>query len=588
MNYRHAYHAGNPADCLKHALLVWLLGALRRKPAPFTVLDTHAGIGWYDLSSPEATATGEWRDGIGRLRDNPPPALLEYLSLVPEDGSYPGSPAIARALLRPQDRLVCCELHPDDAGVLRRRYLHDPQVAIHRRDGYEALGALLPPPTPRGLVLIDPPYETQDDPDRVAAGLCTAHARYRPGVLAAWYPIKHLAPVRALHRAVSGRLRDVVAAGFWQRPPLDPQRLNGSGLIVVNPPFGFEAAAAVILAALSDRLGEPAAASPWSAWLMNDVLVLGGGAWGTALAVQADRAGARTVLWLRDAGRAAHLNATRINPHLPGVRLPPSIQVTAVLDTPARLRLLVVPAQQLRSLGAMLPPGGKLVVCAKGIESGTGRLPLDVLAEVCPGLPAAVLSGPNFAHEIAAGLPAASVIASTDAALRDQATELLGTAAFRLYGNDDPIGVQIGGAAKNVVAIAAGAVIGAGLGENARAALVTRGLAELARLSTALGGRAETVAGLSGMGDLLLTCTGPASRNYSLGHALGRGETLEHALTQASGVAEGVTTAPAMRERAQLLGLELPICAAVADLIGGRADLAQAIAALLARPRRQE
>jgi glycerol-3-phosphate dehydrogenase (NAD(P)+) len=321
---------------------------------------------------------------------------------------------------------------------------------------------------------------------------------------------------------------------------------------------------------------------------MNDVMVLGGGAWGTALALQADRAGARTTLWLRNPVQAAALTQTRINPQLPATKLPLAIHITTALDTPSRLRLLAVPAQQIRPLAALLPHGAPLVVCAKGIETGTGLLPLDVLAETCPDLPAAVLSGPNFAHEIAAGLPAASVIASTDPALRAQATELLGTASFRLYGNDDPIGVQIGGAAKNVVAIAAGAVIGAGLGENARAALVTRGLAELARLSTALGGRPETVAGLSGMGDLLLTCTGPASRNYSLGHALGRGETLANALSHASGVAEGVTTAPALQQRAERLNLELPICAAVADLIAGRTDLAQAIAALLARPRRQE
>jgi glycerol-3-phosphate dehydrogenase (NAD(P)+) len=321
---------------------------------------------------------------------------------------------------------------------------------------------------------------------------------------------------------------------------------------------------------------------------MSDVLVLGGGAWGTALALQADRAGAHTTLWLRNAVQAGALRDTRVSPHLPGTTLPAGIRITTELDCPARLRLLVVPAQQLRALAALLPAGGPLVVCAKGIEAGTGQLPLDVLAEACPGVPAAVLSGPNFAHEVGAGLPAASVIASTDYGLRTRAAELLGTALFRLYGNDDPIGVQIGGAAKNVVAIAAGAVIGAGLGENARAALVTRGLAELARLSTALGGRPETIAGLSGMGDLLLTCTGPASRNYGIGHALGRGATLAEALALASGVAEGVTTAPALRERAERLGLELPICSAVADLIAGRTDLAQAIAALLARPRRQE
>ena len=201
-----------------------------------------------------------------------------------------------------------------------------------------------------------------------------------------------------------------------------------------------------------------------------------------------------------------------------------------------------------------------------------------------------MLSGPNFAAEIARGHPAASVVASHDGGLRAATIALLGTSAFRLYGNDDPVGVQIGGAAKNVIAIAAGAVIGAGLGENARAALVTRGLAELARLAVALGGRAETVAGLSGLGDLLLTCTGQASRNFSLGLALGRGTPLTEA--RVDGVAEGVATAPALRLRAAGCAgpapLELPICAAVADLVGGTLDLAGAIAALLARPRRDE
>jgi glycerol-3-phosphate dehydrogenase (NAD(P)+) len=227
-----------------------------------------------------------------------------------------------------------------------------------------------------------------------------------------------------------------------------------------------------------------------------------------------------------------------------------------------------------------------LVVCAKGVEQATLRLPLEIVAEMHPGTPAAVLTGPNFAHEIAAGLPAAAVIAATDAALRETVAAALGTPSFRLYGNDDPIGAQVGGAAKNVIAVAAGAVIGAGLGENARAALITRGLAELARLAVALGGRAETVMGLSGLGDLLLTCTGAASRNYSLGLALGRGERLADVLAARNSVTEGVATAPALVARAQ--GVDLPVCAAVASLLAGRTTLAEAIAALLARPRRDE
>jgi glycerol-3-phosphate dehydrogenase (NAD(P)+) len=321
---------------------------------------------------------------------------------------------------------------------------------------------------------------------------------------------------------------------------------------------------------------------------MSSILVIGGGAWGTALALQAHRAGARTTLWLRDPARAAALAATRANPRLPGAALPGGIAITTDLATPAELRLLAIPAQHLRAVAAGLPDGAPLVVCAKGIEAGTGLLPLQILAELHPGLGAVVLSGPNFAHEIAAGQPAASVIAGETAALRAEAAEVLGTPGFRLYGNDDPIGVQIGGAAKNVVAIAAGAVIGAGLGENARAALVTRGLAELARLSTALGGKAETIAGLSGLGDLLLTCTGPASRNYTLGYALGQGHALHHALAHSTGVAEGAATAPALHVLATRHALDLPICTAVAHLVAGHTSLPQAIAALLARPRRDE
>jgi len=227
-----------------------------------------------------------------------------------------------------------------------------------------------------------------------------------------------------------------------------------------------------------------------------------------------------------------------------------------------------------------------LVVCAKGVEAGTLRLPLELVGEVHPGTSAVVLTGPNFAREIAAGLPAAAVVAGTDAALRARVIEALGTPAFRLYGNDDPVGAQVGGAAKNVIAIAAGAVIGAGLGENARAALITRGLAELSRLAVALGGRADTVSGLSGLGDLLLTCTGPSSRNYSLGLALGRGEALADILAARDSVTEGVASAPALVARAA--GVDMPISAAVAALVEGRTTLRAAIEALLARPRRDE
>jgi 23S rRNA (adenine2030-N6)-methyltransferase len=298
MNYRHAFHAGNFADCFKHALLVWLLGALMRKPTALFVLDTHAGAGAYELEqgslarsregggvrapadvrtnrpgallipnlslgerggrgdvSP-AQRTGEWRHGITRLLDDPPAPLADYVELVRRLGLYPGSPSIVRALLRPEDRLACCELHPEEHAALRQRFARDPQVAVHRRDGWEALGALLPPAERRGLVLIDPPYEAPGELDRLADGLRAGWARFRQGTFAAWYPIKHRTPVRAFFAAIDARgLRDVVAVELWLREPLDPTRLNGCGLLVVNPPWRFEADAARILPALLDRLG---------------------------------------------------------------------------------------------------------------------------------------------------------------------------------------------------------------------------------------------------------------------------------------------------------------------------------------------
>ena len=320
---------------------------------------------------------------------------------------------------------------------------------------------------------------------------------------------------------------------------------------------------------------------------MSEVAIIGAGAWGTALAIQAARAGRAVTLWARDAARAAEIEQTRLNPRLPGIRLPGTIRVTSHLPAGGDAILLAVPMQHLRAIAAQLPPAAiPLVVCAKGVEATTLRLPLEILAETHPARPALVLTGPNFAREVAEGMPAAATIAGADSAVRDRITALLATASFRLYGNDDTVGAQVGGAAKNVIAIAAGAVIGAGLGENARAALITRSLAELSRLTLALGGRAETVMGLSGLGDLLLTCTGPSSRNFSLGLALGRGERLEDILAGRAAVTEGVATAPALVARAA--NVDMPICSAVAELLAGRTTLPQAIADLLARPRRDE
>jgi glycerol-3-phosphate dehydrogenase (NAD(P)+) len=313
---------------------------------------------------------------------------------------------------------------------------------------------------------------------------------------------------------------------------------------------------------------------------MSSVAVVGAGAWGTALAIQAARAGNRVSLWARQPGGFAG----RVSPRLPGFVLPADVGLTGELPTSADAILMAVPMQHLREVLQAMRPAAPLLLCCKGLESGTLRLPLEIAAEVHPALPAAVLTGPNFAREIAAGLPAASVVAGTDAALRRSMIALLATAGFRLYGNDDTVGAQFGGAAKNVIAIAAGALVGGGFGENARAGLITRGLAELSRLVVAEGGRADTVAGLSGLGDLVLTCTGSGSRNYAYGLALGRGE--RPALSDSAPVVEGAATAPALLARAH--GVDLPICRGVAALLAGTASLQEAMAEALARKLRDE
>ncbi|NPD68153.1 23S rRNA (adenine(2030)-N(6))-methyltransferase RlmJ [Lichenicola cladoniae] len=261
MNYRHAFHAGNFADCMKHALLVWLLRALQRKETPIVVLDTHAGTGLYDLSSEQAQRTGEWREGIGQLLEQPAsPALIDYMALVRQLGGpafYPGSPLLVRELLRPQDRLIACELHEEDQLALRSLLGRETRAAVHRRDGYQAIQALLPPDgIRRGLTLIDPPFEEPDEFGRLTAGIMTARRRFGTGVIAAWYPIKHRAPVRAFHdQLADAGVTDVVTAELLLRPPLDPTRLNGCGLLVVSPPFGFEAAAGAILSAIDSTIG---------------------------------------------------------------------------------------------------------------------------------------------------------------------------------------------------------------------------------------------------------------------------------------------------------------------------------------------
>jgi len=326
------------------------------------------------------------------------------------------------------------------------------------------------------------------------------------------------------------------------------------------------------------------------------VTVIGAGAWGTALAARLAAEGRRTRLWARDARRAAELAVTRENARLlPGVTLPAALSVTS--DAGAALAgasavLLAVPVQGLAEVAAAIAPHwpgqAPAVLCAKGIDAVTLRLPHETVSAILPGIAVAVLTGPNFAHEIAAGLPAAAVLAASEVETEPPLGALLALSRFRLYRTTDLVGAALGGAAKNVIAIAAGVVEGLGLGENARAALITRGVAELTRLVVAEGGRAETAAGLSGLGDLVLTATGGASRNHALGIALGRGEALDAALGARAGVTEGVATAPALVARAARHGVELPIAAAVATLLAGRATAAALAEALLARAPREE
>jgi len=282
MNYRHIYHAGNFADVFKHAVLTLLVERLKDKPAAFCVLDTHAGAGLYDVESPEAQKTGEFARGFGQLglgreagQGGLPAELAPYVAAVraanPGGGLrfYPGSPRLVRALLRPQDRLVACELHPEDAASLKRLLARDPQVQVHRRDGYEALGALLPPREKRGLVLIDPPFEEPGERRQVAQALARAHARWPQGVYAIWYPIKSEAEARLFHGELANTgIRRQLAAEMTVRAGGDPAALNGCGMAVVNPPFRLEATLAGVLPELHARLA--AEGGTRVAWLVKE------------------------------------------------------------------------------------------------------------------------------------------------------------------------------------------------------------------------------------------------------------------------------------------------------------------------------
>ncbi len=321
---------------------------------------------------------------------------------------------------------------------------------------------------------------------------------------------------------------------------------------------------------------------------MATVGIMGGGAWGTALALAAVRAGHDAVLWLRDGDRAAAIAAQRLSPgRLPGIRLPETILVSSDLGAlrAADPILLAVPAQAIReACGRLGDVERRLVVCAKGIERSTGQRLSGVVAASCPRAGVAVLSGPSFAREVALELPTALALAAPTLSAAAELADLLASRMLRIYPTDDVAGVELGGALKNVIAIAAGVVMGRGLGENARAAVVTRGLAELARLARALGARPETLMGLSGLGDLVLTASSLTSRNTAFGEALGRGEPLARLTAPGAPLAEGVWTAGAACALARRHGVELPLSEAVRAVLAGELPLEGAIEGLLARP----
>ena len=320
--------------------------------------------------------------------------------------------------------------------------------------------------------------------------------------------------------------------------------------------------------------------------------VIGGGAWGTALAKVAAADGRETLLWARESDVVGAVNAAHENRlFLPGIPLSSAIRATgdlAELET-CDAWLVVTPAQHMRGVLANAPRCGRpLLLCAKGIEESSGKLLHDVAAELCPDAAVAVLSGPTFAHEVAAGLPTAVTLACADETLGEALRKRLARPAFRTYWTDDVAGAEVGGAVKNVLAIACGVVEGRGLGQNARAALIARGFAEMTRFGLAMGARRETLAGLSGFGDLVLTCSSTSSRNYSLGKGLGEGRAAAELLADRRTVAEGAFTAPVLHRLAEAKGIDMPIVAAVDALLAGSASVDEVLESLLARPHRAE
>jgi glycerol-3-phosphate dehydrogenase (NAD(P)+) len=322
---------------------------------------------------------------------------------------------------------------------------------------------------------------------------------------------------------------------------------------------------------------------------LQSVGIIGAGACGTALATVAARAGRDVTLYARDSAHAARIESARENPRLPGVKLTASIKITNDIVRAGRADIILVatPAQHLRGAANMMAPhlrdGAPVIACAKGIEHGTHEFMTEVIAQAAPKATPAILSGPSFADDVARGLPTAVTLAARDEALAGALVQALGSPTFRPYHTTDVRGVEIGGAAKNVLAIAAGIVVGKNLGASALAALTTRGFSELARLGRACGARSETMMGLSGLGDLILTCSSPQSRNFALGLALGCGQAPPDGK-----LAEGEFTAPVLIELAASKNVDMPVSRAVAAILSGTVTIDAAIESLLTRPFKAE
>ncbi len=320
--------------------------------------------------------------------------------------------------------------------------------------------------------------------------------------------------------------------------------------------------------------------------------VVGGGAWGTALAQVAAHGGRDTLLWAMEDAVVSAVNHTHENPvYLKGCKLDPAIRATTSFSELGGCDawIVVTPAQHMRAVLSRMPcPGMPLILCSKGIEEGSGKMLHEVAHEVCPSSPIAVLSGPSFAHEVAEGLPTAVTLACEDHELASRLRERLSSPAFRIYLSDDVVGAEVGGAVKNVLAIACGIAEGRRLGQNARAALIARGFMEMTRFALAQGAKRETLAGLAGLGDLVLTCSSTSSRNFSLGMGIGEGRPVAGLMADRTTVAEGAFTAPVLARLARDMGVEMPIVFAVDALITGEADLEQVLEQLLNRPPRAE